>query len=154
MVLDGPRGAGVALQIADEAAGLAARDLDGVIAVRRGQRAAIRGEGEGDGGNGRTARCSVRREDVGDAGPVGMVRGGDEGCLCRRRRIIIGTTTSHLRLGGHLVGVVAGPGEGVAGAAQVGPVELGRRAVLAELADLGGDGGRGGDGLIPGKRRV
>ena len=49
----------MALQVADEAAGLAARDLDGVIAVRRGQGAAVGGEGEGDGGDGRTARCSV-----------------------------------------------------------------------------------------------
>ena len=46
-------------------------------------------------------------------------------------------------MGGQLVGVVAGPRQGIAGAAQVRPVELGGRTVLPKLTDFGGNG-RGG----------
>ena len=50
MVLHRPRRAGIALQLPHQTAGVHARYLDGVIAVRRGQSACIRGESHGDGG--------------------------------------------------------------------------------------------------------
>ena len=74
MVLDRPRGAGMALQVSYKFAGGAARDLDGVIAVRRGQGPPVGGERQRDGGHGRSGRDGVRREDVGNARVGGLVR--------------------------------------------------------------------------------
>lgn len=43
-------------------------------------------------------------------------------------------------LGGNLIVVMAGPGQGITGAAQVRPVELGGGTVLPKLSDFGGNG--------------
>ena len=64
----------MALQVAHQPAGGAARDLDGVIAVRRGQGPSIGRERQRDGGHSRTGRGGVGREDVGNARVGGLVR--------------------------------------------------------------------------------
>ena len=90
MVLDGPGGAGMSLEAADQPPRQGAGDLDGVIAVRAGQRRAVGTEGERDGGDGRSGRSRVSRERVGH--PRRRPRFGSSPppsprrCLRRRRR--------------------------------------------------------------------